>query len=115
MKKHRNLWLTLGIVFILCIGGYIFFFAIPKHTATNAVNAYMQEQGLSDDQVRSEKIQKDWKSGGYVATVKLKDDPEMTYEYNYDKKFSYPHHIYLLVFKQGSGQNDKDVKYPPLK
>ncbi|CUK46707.1 Secreted protein (fragment) [Listeria monocytogenes] len=44
----------------------------------------------------------------------FKDDPNLVYEYNYNSKRNTPYHINLLVFKDGSSQEDDQVKHPPL-
>ncbi|EUJ44321.1 DUF3139 domain-containing protein [Listeria riparia] len=115
MKKYRNLWITIGTILVLSFIGYIFLFMIPKHNANQAIESYMQEQGVPENQIVSRKIKKNWTIGGYTAFVKLKDDSKMDYEYNYDKKFKFPYKVYLIVYKDGSSEEDSEVKYPPLK
>ncbi|WP_020246468.1 DUF3139 domain-containing protein [Listeria monocytogenes] len=83
MKKYKKWWITIGIVLILYVIGYVYWFAIPKHTANEAV-------------------------------IVFKDDPNLVYEYNYNSKRNTPYHINLLVFKDGSSQEDDQVKHPPL-
>ncbi|EOI7817583.1 TPA: DUF3139 domain-containing protein [Listeria monocytogenes] len=114
MKKYKKWWITIGLVLIICIIGYIYWFAIPKHTANEAVDDYLAAQKINSTQVKTRDIQKDWTRGGYYVTIVFKDDPNLVYEYNYNSKRNTPYHINLLVFKDGSSQEDDQVKHPPL-
>ncbi|EPT8859921.1 TPA: DUF3139 domain-containing protein [Listeria innocua] len=114
MKKYKKWCITIGLVLILCVIGYIYWFAIPKHTANKAVDNYLAAQKINSTQVKTRDIQKDWTRGGYYVTIVFKDDPNLVYEYNYNSKRNTPYHINLLVFKDGSSQEDDQVKHPPL-
>ncbi|HHR1606514.1 TPA: DUF3139 domain-containing protein, partial [Listeria monocytogenes] len=58
MKKYKKWWITIGLVLIICIIGYIYWFAIPKHTANEAVDDYLAAQKINSTQVKTRDIQK---------------------------------------------------------
>ncbi|EOF7810983.1 DUF3139 domain-containing protein [Listeria monocytogenes] len=114
MKKYKKWWITIGIIFLLSIIGYVYWFAIPKHTANKAVDNYLAEQKIKSGQIKTRMIKKDWKMGGYLTKIVFKDDSKLKYEYSYDERIDLPYHIYVIVFKEGSSQEDDQVKHPPL-
>ncbi|AIS61080.1 DUF3139 domain-containing protein [Listeria ivanovii] len=114
MKKYKKWWITLGVVLILGLIVYIFWFVIPKNTANKAVDDYLAEQKITSNQIDTRVIKKDWKMGGYLTKIVFKDDPDLKYEYVYDERYEYPHHIYVVAFKDGSSQEDNQMKHPPL-
>ncbi|HEM1155793.1 TPA: DUF3139 domain-containing protein, partial [Listeria monocytogenes] len=72
------------------------------------------EQKIKSSQIETRVIKKDWKMGGYLTTIVFKDDSDLKYEYVYDERYEYPHHIYLIAFKDGSSQEDNQMKHPSL-
>ncbi|EPR4685692.1 TPA: DUF3139 domain-containing protein [Listeria innocua] len=114
MKKYKKWWITIGIIFILSVIGYVYWFAIPKHTANKAVDNYLAEQKIKSNQIETRVIKKDWKMGGYLTKIVFNDDSKLKYEYSYDERIDLPYHIYVSAFKDGSSQEDDQVKHPPL-
>ncbi|AEO02560.1 TPA: DUF3139 domain-containing protein [Listeria monocytogenes] len=114
MKKYKKWWITIGIVLILCVIGYVYWFAIPKHTANKAVDNYLAEQKITSNQIDTRVIKKDWKMGGYLTTIVFKDDLKLKYEYSYDERIDLPYHIFVDAYKDGSGQTEGEMKHPPL-
>ncbi|MBF2595250.1 DUF3139 domain-containing protein [Listeria welshimeri] len=114
MNMYKKWWIILGVMFILGVIVYIFWFAIPKNTAIKAVDDYLAEQKITSNQIDTRVIKKDWKMGGYLTKIVFKDDPNLKYEYVYDERYEYPHHIYVVAFKEGSSQDDNQMKHPPL-
>ncbi|EBF5117060.1 DUF3139 domain-containing protein [Listeria monocytogenes] len=114
MKKYKKWWITLGVLLILCLIGYIYWFAFPKYTANKAVDNYLAEQKIKSSQIETREIQKDWKMGGYFTKIVFKDDPDLVYEYNYLNKRDLPYHIFVDAYKNGSGQTEDNMKHPPL-
>lgn len=37
--------------------------------------------------------------GAYLTTIVFKDAPKLKYEYSYDERYGYPHHIYVVAFQ----------------
>lgn len=66
MKKHKKGWITIGIIFLLSAIGYVYWFAIPKHTANKAVDNYLAKQKIKSNQIETRVIKKDWKMGGFI-------------------------------------------------
>ncbi|EJL9734312.1 DUF3139 domain-containing protein [Listeria monocytogenes] len=114
MKKYKKWWITIGIVLILCVIGYVYWFAIPKHTANKAVDNYLAEQKITSNQIDTRVIKKDWKMGGYLTMIIFKDDPNLKYEYSYDERIDLPYHVFVDAYKDGSGQTEGEMKHPPL-
>ncbi|EPB3293447.1 TPA: DUF3139 domain-containing protein [Listeria monocytogenes] len=114
MKKYKKWWITIGIVLILCVIGYVYWFAIPKHTANKAVDNYLAEQKITSNQIDTRLIKKDWKMGGYLTMIIFKDDPNLKYEYSYDERIDLPYHVFVDAYKDGSGQTEGEMKHPPL-
>ncbi|EFS0883914.1 DUF3139 domain-containing protein [Listeria monocytogenes] len=111
MKKW---WITIGIIFLLSVIGYVYWFAIPKNTANKAVGNYLAEQKIKSSQIDTRVIKKDWKMGGYLTTIIFKDDPNLKYEYSYDERIDLPYHVFVDAYKDGSGQTEGEMKHPPL-
>ncbi|CUL11129.1 DUF3139 domain-containing protein [Listeria monocytogenes] len=114
MKKYKKWWITIGIVLILCVIGYVYWFAIPKHTANKAVDNYLAEQKITSNQIDTRVIKKNWKMGGYLTKIVFKDDLKLKYEYSYDERIDLPYHIFVDAYKDGSGQTEGEMKHPPL-
>ncbi|EAE4352636.1 DUF3139 domain-containing protein, partial [Listeria monocytogenes] len=111
---YKKWWITIGIVLILCVIGYVYWFAIPKHTANKAVDNYLAEQKITSNQIDTRVIKKDWKMGGYLTMIIFKDDPNLKYEYSYDERIDLPYHVFVDAYKDGSGQTEGEMKHPPL-
>ncbi|CAB3427479.1 DUF3139 domain-containing protein [Listeria monocytogenes] len=114
MKKYKKWWITIGIIFLLSVIGYVYWFAIPKNTANKAVGNYLAEQKIKSSQIDTRVIKKDWKMGGYLTTIVFKDDPNLKYEYSYDERIDLPYHVFVDAYKDGSGQTEGEMKHPPL-
>ncbi|EAF8210040.1 DUF3139 domain-containing protein, partial [Listeria monocytogenes] len=113
-KKYKKWWITIGIIFLLSVIGYVYWFAIPKNTANKAVGNYLAEQKIKSSQIDTRVIKKDWKMGGYLTTIIFKDDPNLKYEYSYDERIDLPYHVFVDAYKDGSGQTEGEMKHPPL-
>ncbi|EHX0629812.1 DUF3139 domain-containing protein [Listeria monocytogenes] len=114
MKKYKKWWITIGIIFLLSVIGYVYWFAIPKNTANKAVGNYLAEQKIKSSQIDTRVIKKDWKMGGYLTTIIFKDDPNLKFEYSYDERIDLPYHVFVDAYKDGSGQTEGEMKHPPL-
>ncbi|WP_322961330.1 DUF3139 domain-containing protein [Listeria monocytogenes] len=114
MKKYKKWWITIGIIFLLSVIGYVYWFAIPEHMANKAVDNYLAEQKIKSSQIDTRVINKDWKMGGYLTTIIFKDDPNLKYEYSYDERIDLPYHVFVDAYKDGSGQTEGEMKHPPL-
>ncbi|EAF1704855.1 DUF3139 domain-containing protein [Listeria monocytogenes] len=114
MKKYKKWWITIGIIFLLSVIGYVYWFAIPKNTANKAVGNYLAEQKIKSSQIDTRVIKKDWKMGGYLTKIVFKDDPNLKYEYSYDERIDLPYHVFVDAYKNGSGQTEGEMKHPPL-
>lgn len=114
MKKYKKWWITLGGSLVLCLITYVYWFAIPKYTANKATDKYLTEQEIKPSQIEIREIKKDWKMGGYLTKIVFKDDPDLKYEYSYDKRFKFSYHIFVIAFKDGSSQEENQMKHPPL-
>ncbi|AVU88878.1 TPA: DUF3139 domain-containing protein [Listeria monocytogenes] len=114
MKKYKKWWITIGIIFLLSVIGYVYWFAIPEHMANKAVDNYLAEQKIKSSQIDTRVIKKDWKMGGYLTTIIFKDDPNLKYEYSYDERIDLPYHVFVDAYKDGSGQTEGEMKHPPL-
>ncbi|MEG7793322.1 DUF3139 domain-containing protein [Listeria monocytogenes] len=114
MKKYKKWWITIGIIFLLSVIGYVYWFAIPKNTANKAVGNYLAEQKIKSSQIDTRVIKKDWKMGGYLTTIIFKADPNLKYEYSYDERIDLPYHVFVDAYKDGSGQTEGEMKHPPL-
>ncbi|EAG4097664.1 DUF3139 domain-containing protein, partial [Listeria monocytogenes] len=112
--KYKKWWITIGIIFLLSVIGYVYWFAIPKNTANKAVGNYLAEQKIKSSQIDTRVIKKDWKMGGYLTTIIFKDDPNLKYEYSYDERIDLPYHVFVDAYKDGSGQTEGEMKHPPL-
>ncbi|EPP0902189.1 DUF3139 domain-containing protein [Listeria monocytogenes] len=95
MKKYKKWWITLGVLLLLCLIGYLFLSVIPRHRVNEAVDDYLAAQ----KQIKTRIIQKDWTQGGYYITIEFKDDPDLVYEYNYLTKRDTPFCVFNSCMK----------------
>lgn len=107
MSKKKIMVFILGLI---VIGFIIYWYPVQKSFAKGAVEEYMVKQKISKENVKTKDIMKDYKQGGYIINVELKDDPGIIYEYTWSKNRG----VILIVYKDNSGMGDKGMKYPPL-
>jgi hypothetical protein len=98
------------VIIILFVGFLIYWYPVQKYMAKNAVEQYMEKQGISVDNVDGKHIMKDYKQGGYEIDVVLKDDPGLVYAYYWRPKRA----VVLIVYVDGNAGIDEGMKYPPL-
>lgn len=46
MKKYKKWWITLGVLLVLCLIGYLFLSVVPRHKANEAVDDYLAAHKL---------------------------------------------------------------------
>lgn len=105
------------IVLAIIIGAiYVYMFPYQKASATKNTERYIEKQGIAKTDIESQEIWRDWKLGGYLTRLTLKNDPNITYEYSYSNKRTDPFHIYLIIYDDGSGigNDNPKVKFKTL-
>lgn len=119
MKKKILIVFIVIIMLVLIIGGWSLY---SRDKARNAIHEYMKKQGIKEENVLIEEFHKDWKMGGYIDFIYLKDEnPDIFYTYSYDRGI-----MNFIAYKNnekdnkkhlwgGSGVTDNELKYPPLK
>lgn len=118
MKKCIKLCLLL----LILASAWMF---VSRYIARNAIDDYMQEQGIDKKDIIVDDFQKDWKMGGYEYCVSVKDeDPSIYYMYHYDsgkirfKASRMPEEFIKEKIWGGAYLTETEleiVKYPPLK
>ncbi|MBF2422139.1 DUF3139 domain-containing protein [Listeria welshimeri] len=66
-EKNKKWWILTSAILILCVIEYVYWFAIPKHTANKVVDNYLAKQKIKSNQIETRVIKKDWKMGGYLT------------------------------------------------
>ncbi|MGX7419344.1 DUF3139 domain-containing protein [Carnobacterium gallinarum] len=116
MKKYIIILITIGLLFFLVV-------LVNKNKAEVSINSYMDQQGITENEILIKEFQKDWKLGGYNLLVSVKDEPDSYYEYHYEKGT-----VTVQAYKElqkdiqqkywgGSGLSNAEMqklKYPPL-
>lgn len=107
------------LVVVLLIGMHLLYsFPIQKHLAEKTLKEYMSIQGCSSESIKSKKISKDYKIGGYNIYIVYKDDLDFTYEYHYfpGGKNLTDSMICEVYTKQNISVNvnKEKIKYPPI-
>jgi hypothetical protein len=97
------------IIGLFLMGFFIYWYPVQKNMAEKAFVQYLEKQGIPEKNIKSKRIIKDYTQGGYIISVKIKDEPDLVYEYIWSKSRG----IVLLVFKNGAGIDD-GMKYPPF-
>lgn len=106
--------LVSGIILLLLTTIYLYLIPYYKYQANNGIEKYMQQQGISEDDIaKKSPLEKNWKSGWYSCTVSLSDDPDVVYTYMYSRAYDAGKvGTHLEVF--GTYNKTKQPKYPPL-
>ncbi len=105
----KKILLFISVVLIVIGGFLIYWYPVQKSMSEKAVVKYMKEQGISEQNIKSKHVMKDYKQGGYFINIELKDDPGINYEYIWSKSRG----VVLIVFRGNAGM-DEGMKYPPL-
>ncbi|MEH6943052.1 DUF3139 domain-containing protein [Bacillus sp. JJ722] len=118
MKKT----LMYSLIVIITVGvtsGVIFYylnFPYQKKQAEQALEYYIEKQGISKENIKSKKIMKDYKQGGYTIDITFRDDPEVNYQYVYGNAHNNkPFSISLAGYdKNNSSIDAEDLLHKPL-
>ncbi|MEG1132124.1 MAG: DUF3139 domain-containing protein [Romboutsia sp.] len=112
MKKYRAILLVL----IIGITGFFVYdnYFKPWNEAEKYINKYMEEQGVSKDDISKITKEKAKKAtyDGILYKVSYKDDPQYEYQYFYsDDYYSlYINNILLQIYDLSDGHELTDVK-----
>lgn len=111
MRSIGIMSLIAAVSAFILVGVYINNIPGNIEEAEKAFEAYIMAQGVDQDNIATKTVMKDYKVGGYVFDVTLKDEPS-TYRYNYfyDAELKT---VNLIVFDDGRSIED-GMKYPPL-
>jgi hypothetical protein len=106
MMSRKAIIIT-GILILLGIVVYIYYFSYQKYQAEKIFEEYSHKQGLTAKDIKEKSFLKDFKQNGYIIRVVYKDDLKNIYEYHYVPSFTDKNtykKMFLLVFeKTGSG------------
>lgn len=80
MKKTKIIHIILSIV-LACF--LIYQYPIQRVLALKNFKSYISQQGIEPEIIKSKKVFKNWKDGGYKIIVTLDDDPNYIYIYLY--------------------------------
>ncbi|WP_071458515.1 DUF3139 domain-containing protein [Bacillus massilinigeriensis] len=110
MSKKKKAYTFITIVVAVLVVFLIYVFPVQKYLAEKAIDQYMEKQGISEENIAKKETMKDYKSGGYLERVELKDDPGIIYEYAWKSG-----DVALIGFSEGEiGPGELKLKYPPL-
>lgn len=114
MKKK----LTILVIVLPLICYMVYFFPVQRHLAEKAFNDYILLQGVSEENIQSKMIYKDYKQDGYSIDVVYKDDPEYRYAYKYYVgKSSHKYNMMCVVYNKRNisvNVTGEKVKYPSI-
>lgn len=102
------LTLAIAIVWYINFPGY-------EKMAEERIETYMKAQKVDFDKDYQKKSSKDSKTGRWMIVYKFADEPNLIYEYEYDKSTN---SVLLIVFQSplmiGGSSVEKGMNYPPL-
>lgn len=109
----------LVITVILIIVAYmLYYFPIQKYFAEKTLVKYMVAQGVSAEKIKSKRILKDYKRGGYFIDIVYKDDLDFRYTYYYfHGKSSLTDSMLCIVYNKQNVSvriTNEKIKYPPI-
>ena len=125
LKYKRKKIITFITISILILLSIIIWICTRRYIAKKAILDYIDNQGISRNDIVVEEFSKDWKIGGYNYMISIRDeDPEIYYKYDY-----YKGNIGFLASRMNaqwikektwggnflSEDEEKNLKYPPLK
>ena len=109
----------LFVLIILIIFSYlIYLIPIQRYYAEKSFSNYIEEQGITKENISSKKVIKNYKQDGYIIDVIYKDDPLYTYSYYHDfNRKNSKYNILCIIYNSENTSIDctgEKVKYPPL-
>ncbi|MEH7155283.1 DUF3139 domain-containing protein [Neobacillus drentensis] len=114
----KKLFLSI-FVFILSLAVVIVWYInFPGYEkiAEERIETYMKAQKVDFDKEYQKKSSKEFKTGRWMIVYKFADEPNLIYEYEYDKSTN---SVMLIVFESplmiGGSSVEKGMKYPSLK
>lgn len=111
--KHK----IAGLMLLVIILFLIYYYPLQKICAEINLDKYLQEQGITNDNIKSKRIFKDYKQNGYLINIVLYDDDELEYQYKYyflSKQHKETYNILCMIRKNNVEVPLRRVKYPPL-
>lgn len=115
MSKRKIYGFIILVVFL--IFGIIWYINFPYYekVAEKRINTYMEAQNVDKTKILDKDSRLSFKTGSWEITYKFKDEPNLTYEYTYDRKRN---EVLLAVFNSpkliGGSSVESGMNYQPI-
>ncbi|MBR4014796.1 MAG: DUF3139 domain-containing protein [Anaerotignum sp.] len=80
MRKKYKIMIALVVIMGIV---FVYQYPVQKYFALKEFGNYINTQGIKENNIYEKKAYKDWKNGGYLIAISLKDDPNNKYYYHY--------------------------------
>jgi hypothetical protein len=113
----KRLIFGLLILILFLISSIIWYINFPYYEkiAETRINAYMKVQNVDKTKISDKESQLSLKTGDWEIYYKFKDEPNLTYNYTYDRKTN---SVLLMVFNspsiQGGSGVESGMNYPAI-
>ncbi|MBS4190185.1 DUF3139 domain-containing protein [Bacillus sp. FJAT-49705] len=117
MSRRKINGFIILILFIFMVGSIIWYINFPYYekVAEKRINTYMEAQNVDKKKILDKDSHLDFKTGRWEINYKFKDEPNLTYEYTFDRKTN---QVLLLVFNStkliGGSSVESGMNYPSI-
>ncbi|MCM3666262.1 DUF3139 domain-containing protein [Mesobacillus subterraneus] len=115
MKKKVFVGITAIVLFLVCFIVWYVNFPGYKNIAEDRIDTYMEAQKVDLEQGYQKRSSRDFKTGRWMIVYKFAEEPNLIYEYEYDRNTN---SVLLIVFESptmnGGSSIEKGMHYPSL-
>jgi len=115
MKKKAFVWILVIVLFFVCFIIWYLNFPGYKNVAEDRINTYMKAQKVDLEQGYQKGSSRDFKTGRWMIVYKFSEEPNLIYEYEYDRNTN---SVLLIVFEsptmKGGRSIQEGMNYPSL-
>jgi hypothetical protein len=115
LSKKISVIITLTLMALVCLVVWYVNFPSYENLAEDRIQPYMKAQKVDLDKGYQKRSAREYTTGRWMITYKFEDQPNLIYEYEYDK---HTNSVLLNVFESplmiGGSGIESGMKYPSL-
>lgn len=115
MSKIVSIITVITLLAFLCMIVWYINFPSYENLAEDRISTYMKAQKVDLDKDYKKRSAREYTTGRWMITYKFEDEPNLTYEYEYDK---HTNSVLLIVYETplmtGGSSIESGMKYPSL-